>query len=75
MNFDRIAITGGAGWLGGYVAAEVGRHASVTVLDLAPGDDRPAVDVLDLEAVMTALDGCDGLIHLAGIAGGVPATP
>ena len=75
MKLDRIAITGGAGWLGAYVAAEIERHASVTLLDLAPGDGRPSLDVLDLDAVMAALDGCDGLVHLAGIAGGIDASP
>jgi nucleoside-diphosphate-sugar epimerase len=74
MKLDRIAITGGAGWLGGYIAAEVERHASVTLLDLAPDDGRPSLDVLDLDAVMTALEGHDGIIHLAGIASGVDAS-
>ena len=78
MKLDRIAITGGGGWLGGYVVAELSRHAAVTLLDLMPGEtthDHTAVDVLDLKAVMAALEGHDGLVHLAGIAGGVDVPP
>ncbi|MFQ5783263.1 MAG: NAD-dependent epimerase/dehydratase family protein [Alphaproteobacteria bacterium] len=78
MRFDRVAITGGGGRLGRYVADEIARHADVTVLDIEPGESphrHTRVDVRDLAAVSRALEGHDAVIHLAAIDDGVAAPP
>jgi uncharacterized protein YbjT (DUF2867 family) len=61
----RIAITGGSGFVGSHVADELrsARHEVIllsrrTAFDLA----RP-----DMNALTQALDGCDSVIHCAGI--------
>ena len=66
----KIVVTGGNGLLGKYIVAELESHYAVSVIDTA-GDDP--IDVLDLAAVKHALEGHDGVIHLAGIDVAVPA--
>lgn len=68
----RIALTGGRGRLGRYVAAELRRRHDVRVVDRAAPDlGEPAphasVDVLDLEALQAAFQGHEVVVHLAGI--------
>ena len=70
MKPQHIAITGGSGRLGRFVVEECARQAEVTVLDIEPSDTPhtyAALDVLDLDAVMKALEGHDAVIHLAAI--------
>jgi nucleoside-diphosphate-sugar epimerase len=67
----RVAVTGGRGRLGGYVVAALrsDRHA-VRVVDRTQPDesaDWPAVDMLDRQAVETALRGQEAVVHLAAI--------
>lgn len=70
MGFQRIAITGGSGRLGRFVAREVARTRDVTVLDRAAGVDGhrfAPVDIMDLPGLRRALQGHDAVLHLAGI--------
>jgi UDP-glucose 4-epimerase len=67
----RVAVTGGRGRLGTYVVAALRRERhDVRVLDRAApanGDEWPAVDMLDRQAVENALRGQEAVIHLAAI--------
>ncbi len=68
----RIALTGGRGRLGRYVAAELRRRHELRIVDRAapdPGEPAPypPVDVLDLAALQTAFQGHEVVVHLAGI--------
>lgn len=70
MAFQRVAITGGSGRLGRYVAREIAATRAVTVLDRAATPDGHSfaqVDVMDLAGLERALAGHDCVIHLAGI--------
>ena len=70
MRFDRVAVTGGSGRLGAFVADELRRHCEVTVLDLTPPAADIAfseTDVLDPSGLHAALEGHDAVVHLAGI--------
>jgi nucleoside-diphosphate-sugar epimerase len=66
----RIAITGGLGRLGQYVVRALAVHAP-RVLDIGapadPGEDYHRVDLRDLPALLTALDGIDVVVHLGAI--------
>lgn len=71
----RVAITGGAGFIGSHIAdAVLARGASVVVLDDLSGGDRqnldPRVelitaDVCDARSVRAAVDGADYVFHQA----------
>jgi UDP-glucose 4-epimerase len=68
----RIALTGGRGRLGRYVAAELRRRHDLRILDRAapePGEPGPypPVDVLDLAALQAGFGGREVVVHLAGI--------
>ena len=67
----KVLVTGGSGLVGKYVVAELAAHGhAVSVLDLKPPAERvPFVkaDVLDLDAVMKAIEGFDAVVHMAGI--------
>jgi dTDP-L-rhamnose 4-epimerase len=76
----RVLVTGGAGFIGREVVAELtGRGDDVVVLDSlrvdvhghgAAGDERTVVgDVRDPRAVERALSGCDAVVHLAAKVG------
>lgn len=70
MAFQRVAITGGSGRLGRYVARAIAETRAVTVLDRVPsGDGHPfaKVDIMDVPGLERALAGHDAVIHLAGI--------
>ena len=78
MASKRIVVTGGSGRVGRYVLAELASNFEVVNADLAPASNGPnggvaadveyiATDVMDLEAVRSALKGADAVIHLAAI--------
>lgn len=67
----KILVTGGSGLVGRYVVDELVKSHSVENLDLiAPHrSDLPFhnIDLLDFEAVLSAVKGFDIVVHLAGI--------
>jgi len=67
----KVLVTGGSGLVGKYVVDELMTHKhSVAVLDLKPPVQKIQfhnVDVLDLPAVVAAVDGYDAVVHMAGI--------
>jgi UDP-glucose 4-epimerase len=78
----RLLLTGGAGFIGSHIAERLVAENEIVILDtlrrnaLAPVglDKHPHVklivgDVTDAAAVTAAMQGCDGVIHLASIAG------
>src|SRR4051812_19236944 len=69
----RIAVTGGAGFIGSHVVDSlVAAGHDVVVLDLRPPHrddvDYQRVSVLDGAALARGLRGCDVVFHLAGVA-------
>src|SRR5580692_8192836 len=66
----RIAITGGLGRLGQYVVRALADYAP-RVLDIGAPPDPPAnyhqADLCDVNALLTALQGVDVVVHLGGI--------
>lgn len=66
-----ILVTGGSGLVGKYVVAELLEHGhSVGILDIQDSASAATfhrVDVLNLEAVTSAMRGYDAVIHMAGI--------
>jgi nucleoside-diphosphate-sugar epimerase len=78
---ERVLVTGAAGLLGRRVVAALqARGIAVTALELAPHEDLP-VDRLvignagDVDVVRRALEGVDGIVHLAAIPGPFHALP
>ena len=85
---SRIAVTGGAGFIGSHVTellVERGQNA-VVIDDLSSGSVQNLVDVIDHPSVSIhqqdicirdglegLLQGCDAVIHLAGLADIVPS--
>jgi UDP-glucose 4-epimerase len=75
VTFSQVLVTGGAGFIGSHVArALLARGVRVTVLDNLSMGRREAVpdgarlvigDVRDRAAVTEALQGADGVMHLA----------
>jgi UDP-glucose 4-epimerase len=69
----RVAVTGGSGFIGAHVVDRLlDAGHEVRALDLAAGGvdtraEHRVVDVLDLEAVADAFDGCDAVFHIAGM--------
>ena len=68
----RIALTGGRGRLGRYVAAELRRRHEVRIVDRAAPDaaepaPHPPVDVMDYDALLAACRDQELVVHLAGI--------
>ncbi len=69
-----ILVTGGAGFIGGYVVEELlSRGYAVNVLDTrgrdVPGATTTLGDIRDATAVGEAVSHADGVIHLAGLLG------
>lgn len=68
-----IGVTGGSGRLGEYVVNELlSNNYKVRVLDLTAPKEQTNVsykhcDVLDLKSLKSAIEGVDGLIHLAAL--------
>jgi UDP-glucose 4-epimerase len=69
----RIAITGASGRVGRRVADEARSHGHEVVAldraDVSSFDSGVTVDMADYDAVVAAFDGCDAVVHLAGIPG------
>jgi UDP-glucose 4-epimerase len=68
----RIAVTGGAGFIGSHVVdhlADAGHEVAVLDVRAAHRADveNVPVDILDLESVVTATKGCDAVFHLAAV--------
>lgn len=67
----KVLITGGAGRLGRYVADELAERHEIVLFDAVDhGATRHPLkvgDVLSEEAVTDALQGCEAVVHLAGI--------
>ncbi|MBM3671549.1 MAG: NAD-dependent epimerase/dehydratase family protein [Actinobacteria bacterium] len=68
----RAAVTGGSGFIGSHVIdslADAGHD--VVVLDVRGAHrsdvDSLAVDILDLDALVSATNGCDAVFHLAAV--------
>ncbi len=81
MNIQSVLVTGGAGCIGLEVCAELNRRGlRVRLFDLpeqamrvkhavAPGVEIFLGSVLDSSSLRDAMDGCDGVIHLAAMLG------
>lgn len=76
LTSGRIAVTGSSGKLGGYTVADLAAAGyDVVALDVAPAPTAVrdvavaalTVDLTDLGQVVDALEGCDGVVHLANI--------
>lgn len=78
MKFKKVAITGGAGYLGQHVIAELAGRCDVTVLDVKePAADVAfaRADVRDLESLRRGVAGHDAVIHLGGLDLAIDAAP
>ncbi len=70
--YSRVAVTGGSGRLGRYVARHLEAICDVTVIDVEAGDGRVTpCDVRDIDAVRRALQGCQAVVHLAALDDGI----
>ena len=74
MNFERIAVTGGAGLLGSHVMRRLNDTARLTSVDIkspvseiADIGDHIIASITDFEAMKAAFRGQDAVIHLAAI--------
>ncbi len=69
----KIAITGGAGFIGSHVAALLKKEHNLTIFDISgqKTDDAQHVkgDITDLNSVVNALKDADVVIHLAAFLG------
>lgn len=61
----KIAVTGASGTIGSRLCEDLARDNDVVPIDIA-GVPKP-VDVTDLETLERAVQGCETVIHLAGI--------
>lgn len=61
----RILVTGGSGWIGGRVCAELERRGHIGV----PFDARTGGDIRNAPQLTREAIGCDSIIHLAGLLG------
>jgi nucleoside-diphosphate-sugar epimerase len=76
----RIALTGGRGRLGRYVAAELRRRHEVRIVDRGMPDaaeptPHPPVDVLDYDDLAAAFREQEVVVHLAGIDSSLASAP
>src|ERR1700733_9280887 len=73
LNDRRVLVTGGSGFIGRHVVAELVRvGARVRIIDLLPHPDAEIEivigDIADPAAVAAALDGgMDSIVHLAAV--------
>jgi UDP-glucose 4-epimerase len=74
MNFEKIAVTGGAGLLGSHVMRRLAGKAQLTSVDMKPPVEGNAglgahvdASITDFEAMKEAFRGQDAVIHLAAI--------
>lgn len=76
MTKTKVAITGGAGRLGSYVAARLFETCELTIVDKHDdcAGERIPIDVLDREMLATAIVGQDAIIHLAAIDASINAS-
>jgi uronate dehydrogenase len=71
---QRLLITGAGGTIGSVLrsglrgTAEVIRLMDLRLLEAEPGEEVVVGDVRSLEDARRAVDGCDAVVHLAGIA-------
>lgn len=71
----RILLTGGTGFLGRRVAARLGREHTVRLLvrpgparaGLGDGFELAAGDVTDRDSLLSAMTGCDAVVHAAAL--------
>lgn len=64
----RILVTGAAGYIGSIVARDLAQHHQVRGVDMRPMpeiDDQRVVDLNSYEEICAALEGVDGIAHLA----------
>lgn len=57
---DRILVTGSSGLLGSAVVTELRRRAA----EVVPYDLVEGLDILDLEVLVDAAQGCETIVHL-----------
>jgi nucleoside-diphosphate-sugar epimerase len=75
MLMETVLITGAAGRIGRMLQARMPREGrTLRLLDVrpvepAPGGEVVAASVTDLDAMVSACDGVDALVHLGGISG------
>lgn len=70
MQFERVLITGTAGKLGSYVAAELRDHCEILGFDLRPAPStipHRVGDITDAAAVADACKGMDAVVHVAAL--------
>jgi len=82
MNYEKIAVTGGAGLLGSHVMRRLAGKAALTSVDMKPPVEADAglgthvtASITDFEAMKNAFKGQDAVIHLAAIPNPREATP
>jgi NAD+ dependent glucose-6-phosphate dehydrogenase len=61
----KIAVTGAAGTIGRRLCADLAQDHDVIGIDLR--DAGVIADVQDLDALVAAFDGCETVVHLAGV--------
>ena len=61
----KIAVTGAAGTIGKPLSADLARDHDVVRVDLHEAD--VIADVRDVDALESAFDGCETVVHLAGV--------
>ena len=70
----RVLVTGGSGFVGGHVARAARERGHIVAIgDLGPGEPDAVLDVLEVTAVVSAVAGCDVVIHCAAVVGPEPA--
>lgn len=69
MALKSVAVTGAKGLLGREIVRMLSADFDVLSLDIAAGQAGASryVDVLSLEALRSALQGCDAVVHLAAL--------
>lgn len=69
--FMKVLITGGSGQLASYLFEEMSSEHEVSGVDIRPPVHEPAMgrvamgDIRDVEAMTSAMEGCDAVVHTA----------